>query len=211
MRAKSFGWFKEHALWGPNSQILATPAQSFPELTRAFPNPVSTGFANGFQSFWNWNQTDPVHVHGLALRPFTRIRWKLLPKTHLFKALQVFENGGLLFSCELGLRANSSGRSGGGGGKRKESTSLQLFLWNSNICIEKVDAKCWLAEMTLAMTSFLLARVFQWLFTFALVSASRWLTEIWQLSQRGATGELEVEFQFQNSSCKLSFLFPSCR
>ena len=52
------------------------------------------------------------------------------------------------FSCELGLRANSPGRSGGGGGKRKESTSLQLFLWNSNICIEKVDAKCWLAEMT---------------------------------------------------------------
>ena len=33
--AKSFGWIKEHALWGPNSQILATPAQSFPELTRA--------------------------------------------------------------------------------------------------------------------------------------------------------------------------------
>ena len=113
------------------------------------------------------------------------------------------------FSCELGLRANSPGRSGGGGGKRKESTSLQLFLWNSNICIEKVDAKCWLAEMTQAMTSFPLARVFQWLFTFLLVSASRWLTEIWQLSQRGATGELEVEFQFQNSSCKLSFLFLS--
>ena len=28
------------------------------------------------------------------------------------------------FSCELGLRANSPGRSGGGGGKRKESTSF---------------------------------------------------------------------------------------
>ena len=25
------------------------------------------------------------------------------------------------------------------------------------------------------------------------VSASRWLAEIWQLSQRGATGELDVE------------------
>ena len=37
--AKSFGWIKEHALWGPDSQILATPAQSFPELTHAFPNP----------------------------------------------------------------------------------------------------------------------------------------------------------------------------
>ena len=44
------------------------------------------------------------------------------------------------------------------GRKRKES--LQLRLWNLNICIEKVDAKCWLAEMTLVMTSLLLARVF---------------------------------------------------
>ena len=37
--AKSFRWIKEHALWGPNSQIFATPTQSFPELTRAFPKP----------------------------------------------------------------------------------------------------------------------------------------------------------------------------
>ena len=36
-------------------------------------------------------------------------------------------------------------------GKRKEN--LQLRLWNLNICIEKVDAKCRLAEMTLVMTS----------------------------------------------------------
>ena len=35
------------------------------------------------------------------------------------------------------------------------STSLEL-----NICIEKVDAKCWLAEMALVMTSSPLARVF---------------------------------------------------
>ena len=64
--------------------------------------------------------------------------------------------------------------------------------------------------MTLVMTSLPLARVFQCLFTFALVSASRWLAEIWQLSRRGATGELEVEFKFQRRSCKLSFLFPPC-
>ena len=37
------------------------------------------------------------------------------------------------------------------------------------------------------------------------VSSSRWLAEIWQLSCRGATGELEVE------SCKLSFIFPPRR
>ena len=46
-----------------------------------------------------------------------------------------------------------------------------------------------------------LGMCFQCLFTFALVSASRWLGEIWQLSRRGATEELEVEFKFQRRSC----------
>ena len=95
------------------------------------------------------------------------------------------------------------------GGKRKKG--LQLCLRNLNICIEKVDMKCWFAEMTLVMMSLPLARVFQCLFTFALVSPSRWLSEIWQLSRRGATGELKVEFKFQRRSCKLSFVFPPCR
>ena len=94
------------------------------------------------------------------------------------------------------------------GGKRKRKESLQLHLWNLNICFEKVDAKCWLGEMTLVMTSLPLAHVFQCLFTFALISTSRCLAEIWQLSRRGATGELEAEFKFQRCSCKLSFLFP---
>ena len=35
--AKRFGWIKEYA--SPNTQSLATPAQSFPELTRVFLNP----------------------------------------------------------------------------------------------------------------------------------------------------------------------------
>ena len=61
-------------------------------------------------------------------------------------------------------------------GKKKES--LQQRLRNLNICIEKANAKCWLAEMTLVITSFPLAPVFQYLFTFALVSTSRWLAEI---------------------------------
>ena len=95
-------------------------------------------------------------------------------------------------------------------GREKEG-ELATHLWNLNICIEKVDAKCWLAEMTLVMTSLPLALDFRCLFTFALVSASRWLAEIWQLSRRGATGELEVEFKFQRRSCKLSFLFPPRR
>ena len=37
---------------------------------------------------------------------------------------------------------------------------------------------------------------------------SRWLAEIWVLSRRGATGELEGEFKFQKRSFKLSFFFP---
>ena len=41
----------------------------------------------------------------------------------------------------------------------------------------------------------------------ALVSASGCLAEIWQLSRRGATGELEAEFKSQRSSYKISFLF----
>ena len=41
--AKSFGWIKEYS--SPNSQSLATPAHSFPELTR-IPKPVNTGVEN---------------------------------------------------------------------------------------------------------------------------------------------------------------------
>ena len=33
-------------------------------------------------------------------------------------------------------------------------------LWNLNICIENVDAKCWLAQMTSVMTSLPLAHIF---------------------------------------------------
>ena len=89
-----------------------------------------------------------------------------------------------------------------GGGGRKES--LQLCLWNLIISIEKVDAKCWFAEMTWVMMSLPLAHVsFQCLCTFALVSALRWLAEIWQLSRRGVTGVLEVEFKFQRHSSGL--------
>ena len=55
-------------------------------------------------------------------------------------------------------------------------------LWNLNICIENVDAKCWLAHMTSLMTSLPLAHIFLCsFFTFALLYASHWLAEIWQL------------------------------
>ena len=54
---------------------------------------------------------------------------------------------------------------------REKKESLQLRLWNLNICIEKLDAKCRLTEVILVMTSLPLVRVFQCLFTFALVFA----------------------------------------
>ena len=66
---------------------------------------------------------------------------------------------------------------------------------------QKVDEKCWLAKMTLVTTSLSLVCVFQCLFTFSFISTSCWLAEIWQLSLRGATGELDVEFKFQRHTC----------
>ena len=111
----------------------------------------------------------------------------------------------IIVACEQALRSALRR-----GGKMKES--LQLRLWNLNICIENVDVKCCLAKMTKVMTSLLLARVFQWLLTFALVSASRWLADIFkQLSPRWTTGELTVGFKFQRRSCKLSFVFTPRR
>ena len=52
-----------------------------------------------------------------------------------------------VIACEQALRGALAA------GREKEE-SLQLCLWNLKICIEKLDAKCWLAEMTLVMTSF---------------------------------------------------------
>ena len=75
------------------------------------------------------------------------------------------------------LRTSSPGRSVGVAVKGRRACNYVSGIWIS-ICIENVDAKCWLAEMTLVMTSLPLARVFQcffFFFTLAIVSASRWL------------------------------------
>ena len=64
----------------------------------------------------------------------------------------------------------------------------------------KVDAKCWLAKVTLVVT---FARVYlRARFRFALIGRN--LTA----QSTGSHRELEVEFKFQRRSCKLSFLFP---
>ena len=46
-------------------------------------------------------------------------------------------------------------------------------------------------------------------FTFALVSASCWLQEIWRVSRRGTTGKLEVEFKINSRDVVASSSFIS--
>ena len=77
------------------------------------------------------------------------------------------------------------------GGKKKES--LQLRLWNLNICIEKVEAKCGLEEMTLVMTPLPLASMFFNVclhFRFALIGGN--LTAQSMGSHRGIGGGIQL-------------------
>ena len=96
------------------------------------------------------------------------------------------------------LRASSLGRSGGSAAKGRRSCSYVSGKWISR-CEMLIGGDDISNDAITLGTCFL--------FTIALFSASRWLLEIWQLSRRGATGELKVEFKFQRRSCKLSFLF----
>ena len=131
---------------------------------------------------WAWSIVQYPHI---------RLKGRKISQKYLFLFIPLLSNVGAESWPRMemvSLRASSPGCSGGG---RELKESLQLLLWNLNICIEKLNAKCLLL-------------------TFALVSTWHWLVGIWQLSPRGPTGELEVEFKFQRCSCKLSFLFPPC-
>ena len=88
-----------------------------------------------------------------------------------------------LFNFFSSLRARSPWRSGGGAGKGRRACNYVSEIW-----IPAWKSRCWLAKVTLVTSSLSLARVFQCLFTFVLVSASLWLAEIWKLSRQGATG-----------------------
>ena len=116
----------------------------------------------------------------------------------LLSTWEARSDGGTL-ACEQALQSTLTS------GWEKEgelaTTSLEFKYLH-----QKVDEKCWFAKMTL-VTSLSLACAFQYLFTFAFVSTSRWLAEIWQLSLREATEELDVQFKFQRHRCKISFLF----
>ena len=57
--------------------------------------------------------------------------------------------------------------------------------------------------MTLVMTSLPLARVFQRLFIFSLVSASCWLAEIRQLSLKLSTAKYSVKTELKETRLKL--------
>ena len=76
---------------------------------------------------------------------------------------------------------------------RNSATMLTSHFY-FNICIEKADAKGWLAKMTIVMTSLPWARGFQCLFTFALVSASCWLAEIWYLNKSNLCLKLKITY-----------------
>ena len=113
-------------------------------------------------------------------------------------------------ASEQALRALCWWRGGGGGGCGGRKERLQLRLWNLNICVEKVNAKCWLVEMTLLMflplarasTCFSMFVYIRTHFPFAVIGGN--LTA-------QSMEEMEVEFKFQRRSCQLSFLFPPNR
>jgi len=105
----------------------------------------------------------------------------------------------IISTFNTSLRVSTLGRSGGRGEKEGELTTASLEF-------EYLHQKSWY-EMLIGGDDITnhshypsLAHVFQCLFTFMLVSPLCWLAEIWQLSRAcGATGELEVDFKFQNA------------
>ena len=90
------------------------------------------------------------------------------------------------------------------GGKKKES--LKLRLWNLNICIEKVEAKCGLGEMTLVMTSLPLASMF---FNVCLHSRLFPLHSDWRKSDSSVDGEPQGNHRRNSNSRDVVASSPS--
>ena len=112
-------------------------------------------------------------------------------------------------------QTRSPWRSGSGAGKGRRACNYVSGIWVSASKKSMRNADCprrW-HQYWRHYPWRVLLRAFQCLCTFGLVSASRWLAEIWQFSRRGATGELEAEFKFQRRCCKLtpSFSRPAAR
>lgn len=105
---------------------------------------------------------------------------------------------------ENSLQASSLGRFTTG--REKDGEPATMFLEFEYL--HRVDVKCWLAKMTLVIFLMFLRS----LCAFALVSTLCWLAEIWQLSWRGVTRKLELEFKFQRHiACSLFFPQPAAR
>ena len=106
------------------------------------------------------------------------------------------------------LWASSLRCSGREGGKRKDS--LQLCLWNLNICIKKIDVKCWLAEMTLVMTSLPLACAFMCFSMFVyIILCSFTLQADWRKSDRSVNGESQENWRWNSNYREKVASFPS--
>ena len=90
----------------------------------------------------------------------------------------------LIYRSKSSLRASPPGRSGCGKGKGGKACNYVSGIW---ISASKSRCEMLIGGDDISNDVITSARVFQCLFTFALVSSSRWLAEIWQLSRRGAT------------------------
>ena len=105
-----------------------------------------------------------------------------------------------LFKICTSLRASSSGCSGGRAGKGWDLATTCLEFKYLHRQIEKVAAKCWLAEMTLIMTQFPLACVFQCLFTLSVqVLHSFLLPADWQKSDGLVDGEPQGNWRWNSN------------
>ena len=103
------------------------------------------------------------------------------------------------------LRANFLGCSGGGARKGRRDCKV-LCLWNLNSCDDKVDTKCWLAEMMSVMKSLPLARVFQCLFTLMHLFP---LCADWQKSDSSVDGEPQGNWRWNSNSTDVVASSPS--
>ena len=112
-----------------------------------------------------------------------------------------------LFKIRTSLWASSRGCSGGGAGKGRRACNYVSGIWISASTNQKSRCEMLIGRDDINNETISLGMCFS-MFVYtkcaslALISASRWLAEIWRLSQRGATGELELEFKSQRHSCK---------
>ena len=120
-----------------------------------------------------------------------------------------FESSFALLSVSFSAKTNSYNQA------RKRKESLQLHLRNLNYLHQKVDAKCWLEEMTLDISDdvITLGACLHVFFNVCLHSRLFLLCADWQKSDSSVNREPEgneAEFKFQRWN--LSFLFlPRCQ